>query len=324
MDKGFRFIPEQASEAASQVDALTLFLTLLTAFFTILIAALIIYFSWKYRRKSEVRPAETKTNYTLEIAWTVIPLIISMVIFVWGAKVFVHMKRVPEGAMEIYVVGRQWMWKVQHPEGRREINEIHVPRGRPVVLTITSEDVIHSVGIPAFRFKMDAVPGKYTQQWFTATKTGEYHLFCDQYCGTQHAGMVGKVIVMEPGEYEAWLNGVKADDTPLGSGKALFDAYGCAVCHSAQAPSMSGLYGRKERVADGGTGKIEDVQVNDEYLRRSILDPNDQLAVAPDGKPYARGIMPSFRGRLTEEQLISIIAYIKSLKNTPAQREVVP
>src|SRR5258706_4894091 len=209
MGSSFQLLPEQASSVAGQVDALYYFLIGVSAFFSLLIAGLVIFFAVKYRRRSENEPApEPATGgATLEIVWSVIPLAITMVIFGWGASVFFTINSPPDDATEIYVVAKQWMWKLQHLEGQREINELHIPLGRSVRLKMTSEDVIHSVYVPAFRTKQDVLPGRYTNTWFHPTKVGKYHLFCSQYCGTKHSAMIGWVYVMDPPEYQAWLSG---------------------------------------------------------------------------------------------------------------------
>jgi cytochrome c oxidase subunit 2 len=299
----FELFPEQASSIAPQVDYLYFFLCAVTVFFTALIFVLVVYLGLKYRRKSEAMPPAVHGNMKLELLWTIIPTIIVMVMFFWSAAVYVRMTRIPDDAMEIYVIGKQWMWKIQHPSGPREINTLHVPIGKPVKLTMTSQDVIHSFYIPAFRVKQDVLPGRYSYQWFTATKPGEYHLFCAEYCGTQHSGMIGKVIAMPPAEYEAWLSGVVKDETLDKAGARLFEQYGCAACHGQQAPTMAGLYMSQRKLTDGTT-----VVADDKYLRESILNASAKVT---EGYPP---IMPSYRGQLTEEQLVQIIEYIKSLK----------
>ena len=204
---------------------------------------------------------------------------------------------------EIFVIGKQWMWQLQHPEGVREINELHVPVGRPIKLTMTSEDVIHDFFIPAFRVKKDVVPGKYTSLWFQATKTGQYHLFCAQYCGVSHALMRGEVIVMEPQDYERWLSGSKKANSMAASGAQLYDQYACITCHGAgKGPAFNDLYMSKVRLQDGST-----VAADETYLRESILFPSAKIV-----ESYP-AIMPTYKGQLTEEQILQLIAYIKSL-----------
>ncbi len=202
------FQPEQASSIARSVDQLYMFLTAVTLFFTALIFSIIFYFMIKYRRRSpDERPKAIEGSFPLEVLWTAIPTLIVAVIFIWSSLLYFRNSEAPKGSMEIFVTGKQWMWKVEHPEGQREINEVHVPLGRPVKLTMTSEDVIHDFFVPAFRVKKDVLPGRYTSLWFTATKVGTFHLFCAQYCGAFHAGMIGSIIVQEPDEYERWLAG---------------------------------------------------------------------------------------------------------------------
>jgi cytochrome c oxidase subunit 2 len=305
MNTDFHLFPEQASTIASEIDALYLFLCALTAFFTILIFVLIVFFALKYRRRNDAEvPPKIEGSLKLELLWTIIPLIIVMVIFVWGAKVYVRIYTDPRDPLDVHVVGKQWMWKIQHPDGKREINSLHVPIGQPVQLTMASQDVIHSFYIPAFRLKQDVVPGRYSKISFTANKLGEYHLFCAEYCGTDHSGMIGTVYVMEPDKYQAWLSGSDADVPPRVSGERLFTSLGCLTCHSSQAPTMAGLFGSQVRLADGRT-----VVADESYLRESILESQEKIV-----EGY-RSIMPSFRGQVTEEQLIDLISYIKSLKD---------
>src|SRR5215831_11803599 len=216
------FFPQAASEQAGQIDALYFFLVAVTAFFTALIALMVVVFAVKFRRKHDDEVgAVIHGSLALELLWTIIPLGITMVMFVWGAATFFHMTRPPNGAMEIYVVGKQWMWKAQHMDGAREINELHVPVGRPVKLIMASEDVIHSFFIPDFRVKADVIPGRYNTLWFTASKPGRYHLFCTQYCGTKHSGMIGWVTAMEPADYQVWLSGGPAATSMTEAGAKL-------------------------------------------------------------------------------------------------------
>jgi cytochrome c oxidase subunit 2 len=300
--------PTAASTYAGDVDALYFFLVALTAFFTILIAALVAVFAVKYRRRhvNEVGAGITG-SHSLELLWTIIPLGITMVIFFWAASVYFQIYRVPRGAMEVYVTGKQWMWKVQHPDGRREINELHVPLGRPVKLILGSEDVIHSFFVPAFRMKMDVVPGRITNVWFQPTKTGRYHLFCTEYCGLQHSRMIGSVYVMEPSEFQAWLaGGTGAEGSPAQIGEKLFSDLACITCHRddalARGPVMNGLFGRTVQLQDGST-----VVADENYIRESILNP--QAKIVAGFQP----LMPTFQGVVSEEQILQLIAYIRSL-----------
>jgi len=307
MFTNFPFFPQAASEQAGQIDALYFFLVAVTAFFTALIALMVVVFAVKFHRKHDDEVGEAiHGSLALELLWTIIPLGITMVMFVWGAQVFFHMTRAPKGAMEIYIVGKQWMWKAQHMDGSREINELHVPIGRPVKLIMGSEDVIHSFFIPDFRVKADVIPGRLNTMWFTATKPGRYHLFCTQYCGTKHSAMIGWVTAMAPAEYEAWLGGGGAGGTMADSGAKLFQDLACATCHlengQGRGPVLKGAYGKPVTLQTGQT-----VTVDDAYIRESVLNP--QAKVVAGFQP----IMPTFQGLVTEEQLLQLIAYVKSL-----------
>lgn len=306
------FVPEQASDLAREVDALTLFLVGMSTFFTLLIAAMVIFFALRYRRRQADGVGSTFENSALlEITWTVIPLIIVLFTFGWGLKVYFKLFRPPANAVEYYVTGKQWMWKTQHPTGQREINELHVPLGQPIQLTMTSEDVIHSFFVPAFRAKADVIPGRYTKIWFTATKPGRYHLFCTEYCGAEHSRMIGWVTVMPPDDYQAWLATVPAPKVPSAQGADLFSQFACNTCHKeaagARGPALAGLYGRKVRLADGA-----EVVADDNYLRESILQPSAKQVMGFEQ------IMPSFQGQISEEGVMQLIAYIKSLSATAA------
>lgn len=318
--------PPQASTNAPEVDALYLFLVALCGFVALGVIAAIFFFAIRYRRTPDRQVgANIEGSTPLEIAWTVIPFVILMFIFAWGASLYFKLSRPPENAMEVFVVGRQWMWKIQHMEGRREINTLHVPVGRPVKLTMTSEDVIHAFYVPAFRVKADVVPGRYTTMWFQPTQTGEFHLFCAEYCGTEHSRMGGSVIVMQPAEYEAWLaagpqeTGAPAGGsmTPVQLGEKLFNEKACATCHlpagGGVGPKLVGIYGEQVELATGTTVKVDDA-----YLRESILSP---MAKVVKGYPPA---MPTFAGQLNEEQVMALIAYVKSLSAADAPDSAAP
>jgi len=307
MFSGFPLFPEQGSSVAADVDNLYFFLLAVTAFFSTLIAGLVIYFAIRYRRRSEVELPEPITGSTkLETLWTVIPAIIVMVIFAWGAKVFLSLHRPPSDATPIYVVGKQWMWKLQHLEGQREINELHVPVGRSVKMIMSSEDVIHSFYIPAFRVKADVLPGRYTSIWFKATKAGEYHLFCAEYCGTKHSGMIGKVVALEPAAYETWLAGGPPEQSMTARGQFLFQNFSCNTCHRAdgqgRGPALEGIFGKTIILQNG-----QKVVVDDNYLRESILTPASKVLAG------YQPVMPTFQGQVNEEALAQLLAYIKSL-----------
>ena len=310
MFTNFPFFPEQASVQASQIDAIYFFMLAVTAFFSILIAGLVVFFAVKFRRRrhDEVGHA-IHGSLALELMWTVIPFFIVMVMFGWGAKVFFDVYRPPAGAMEIYVVGKQWMWKVQHMEGQREINELHVPVGRPVKLIMGSEDVLHSYFIPQFRVKADVIPGRLNVLWFTATKAGTYHLFCAEYCGTKHSGMIGKIIAMEPADFQVWLAGGKSEGTPVAAGEKLFTDLACITCHRSdtqgRGPMLANVFGKTVELQGGGTAVVDEA-----YIRESIMNP--QAKIVAGFQP----VMPTFQGLITEEQLLQLISYVKSL--TPA------
>src|ERR1039457_3361256 len=228
MFDNFPLWPARASSGAANVDALYIFLVLLSAFMCAAIFTTILVFALKYRRRAGAQAEQIEGSTALEITWSVIPMFIFLFIFAWGAVIYFQERTPPRGAAEVYVVAKQWMWKLEHEEGQREINELHVPVGRDVTLVMTSQDVIHSFYIPAFRIKQDVLPGRYTVEWFRATKPGVYHLFCAEYCGTQHSGMVGSIVVMEPAQYEAWMNG--GSTGPLSAtGEKIFAALGCAT-----------------------------------------------------------------------------------------------
>ena len=303
----FDLFPDSASTLAGDVDRLFFFVLGVTIFFSLLIAGLLITFVLRFRR----RPGRSfgvpvHGSIKLEIAWSVIPLAIALTIFAWGAKVFFALSRPPAGASEYFAVGKQWMWKFQHPEGNREINELHVPVGRTVKLTMTSEDVIHSFYVPAFRVKMDVLPGRYTTAWFKATRPGRYHLFCAEYCGTEHSLMGGWVEVMEPSRYEAWLAGVRTSQTVTPSGEELFATRACNTCHrpdtEVRGPRLEGLFGREVALRDGRR-----VTADEAYVRESILNPAAKIVAGFEP------VMPAFQGQLSEEEVLELLRYVKSL-----------
>jgi cytochrome c oxidase subunit 2 len=317
MQSEMPLFPPAASTTASGVDALTIFLVGMSAFFTLLIAAGVIYAAVRYRRRSADEVGDAfHANMMLEITWTAIPLVIVLFCFFWGAEVFFVNSHPPKNSLPLTATGKQWMWRFQHPDGQREINTLHVPKGQPVKIEMISEDVIHSLYMPAFRVKMDVVPGRYTTLWFNATRTGSFHIFCAEYCGTKHSGMIGAVIVMEPADYQQWLaGGAAAAKPPEQAGAELFVSLGCSTCHveagGGRAPSLRGVYGSQVHLASGET-----VTADATYVRRSILEPPAQVVAG------YQPIMPTFKGQVSEENLFRLIAYIKSLgagqQNAPA------
>ncbi|WP_437192768.1 cytochrome c oxidase subunit II [Planctomicrobium sp. SH527] len=306
-DKSFRWLPEIASNFALDVDLLYAFLLAVTAFFSLLICVMVIGFSIYYRRGNKVnRKLGHHSNFT-EVIWASVPFVLVMVMFVWGAVLFYKIQTPPENTLDIEVVGKQWMWKAQHPGGRQEINTLHVPVGQPVRLRMISEDVIHSFYVPAFRVKQDVLPGFFTHMWFEPTKAGTYHLFCAEYCGTEHSGMVGKVVVMEPENYSQWV----AEGQPqpqVEAGGHLFSKLQCGSCHktdgTGNGPSLAGVFG-KTRPLNGGRA----VMANEQYLRDAIMNPHKQI-LAGFG-----AVMPSYQGQITESDTMAIIAYLKSLSD---------
>ena len=308
----FELFPTQASTLAGRVDNLYFFMLAVTLFFTVLVAALVVVLAVKYRRRqADQVGANIHGSTALEVIWTAIPLVIAMVMFVWGTSVYFALAKPPAEAMEVYIIGKRWMWKAQHLTGHREINELHVPVGTPVKLLISSEDVIHSYYIPAFRQKMDAVPGKTTTMWFEATKAGEYQLFCAEYCGTQHSGMIGKVIALEPRAYQTWLASGAPAGTLTATGEQQFASLGCVTCHrddsGGRGPSLAGIFGKPQQMANGAT-----VIADEAYLRESILNPTAKMV-----QGYAP-LMPTYQGQIGEDALVSLVAYIKSLEKPGA------
>lgn len=331
MKSVFDVLPEQASSIAPEVDNLYLFILWFSILGTLFVAVLTLYFSIKYRRRSadelpeqpvesekggvmmsmvRVGASEDVESSALEVVTSIGLFVCVMVMFVWGADLFIRIQTPPKDAMEILATGKQWMWKIEHPTGKREINDLHVPLGQAVKVTMTSEDVIHSFYIPAFRVKADVVPGRYTQLWFTPTKVGKYNLFCAQYCGTEHSRMGGFVYVQTPAEYQQWLKGVSSGPqlSPEKAGEQLFVSKGCLVCHNPDVPvtlgpKLKGLLGSKVKLTDG-----REVLADEDYIRESIVD--SQAKIVAGFAP----VMPLFKGQLTEEEVMQLIAYIKTLK----------
>src|SRR6185436_3360704 len=304
---GVPVFPDQASTFAKDVDAQYFFILAVCSFFALTVAISVIYFGLRYRRKREGQVgARFEGSLPLELLWSVIPTVIAMVMFGWGASVFYHIRRPPDDAMHIYAVGKQWMWKFQHLEGQREINELHIPAGRPIKVTISSEDVVHSLYFPSFRTKIDAIPGRYTELWFEATTPGTYHLFCAEYCGTNHAGMIGSVTVLEPAQYQAWLQGGGESGTMAQRGARLFEAHACNSCHlesgQGRGPSLKNIVGTTVELEDGNTAVVDDA-----YLRESIL--TSQAKIVKGFKP----LMPTFQGLISEENLLALIEHVKSM-----------
>jgi cytochrome c oxidase subunit II len=304
MDSEFVLFPPQASTLAPKIDAVFFYILSVAVFFTVLIAVLLLYFAIKYRRRSNSEiPRPIEGSLRLEIVWTAIPLVLALSMFAWSASVYYEIVTPPPDTMEVYVVAKQWMWELQHAGGQREINQLHIPLGKPVKLTMTSQDVIHSFFVPEFRVKQDVLPGRYTNLWFEATQTGKFHLFCAEYCGTNHSTMIGKVIVMEPTRFEKWL-AEHPDGSLAAKGRHLFYNLQCMTCHSdaqAKAPRLQGLYGKTVTLDDGS-----EVTADEDYLRESIVNPRAKVVA-----PY-RPIMPPYQ--LSEEKLTQLVVFLKSLR----------
>ena len=315
-----RFWLPQATTSAPEVDYLIIALLLGSCAILALVFGLILLYMVKYRASSTIdRGALAEKTWRLEIAWTIATLLIFFGLFVWGADLYVRLFQPPPNALKLYVIGKQWMWKIEHQGGQREINAMHLPVGRPIQLVMTSEDVIHDFSVPAFRIKHDVLPGRYETLWFQVNKPGTYHLFCTQLCGTGHSNMVGDVVAMSDPEYQKWLDQNGVGKTMAAAGRTLFMRYGCSGCHggngaggsqsesAVRAPPLAGLYGSPVPLVDGGI-----VTADDRYIRDCILMPEKQrVASYPP-------LMPSFAGQISEEDLLKIIAFIKSL--TPEEQ----
>ncbi len=307
MFEDLSFWPASASTVSGSIDALYLFLIGVSAFFATLIAAALVLFSIRYRRRPGQRARAVEGSTALELLWTGIPLAIVLFIFVWGARVYYRVLTPPAEGMQFHVTGKQWMWKVQHPTGQSEINSLHVPVGQRIVLTMISEDVIHSFFVPAFRLKNDVLPGLYRSLWFTATKVGTYHLFCAEYCGTKHSEMIGQVVVMDPADYQAWLDGLPAEKNPVEAGALLFQNLRCDTCHSAasgaRGPDLTGRFGQEVLLSDG-----QQALFDERYVRESLLEPARRVSAG------FQPLMPTYRGQLREDEILALIAYLKSLR----------
>ncbi|KRT66755.1 MAG: cytochrome C oxidase subunit II, transmembrane region, cytochrome c oxidase subunit II [Candidatus Dadabacteria bacterium CSP1-2] len=307
------WVPEVASNLASKVDAVIWFITVISLVFFILISIFLVYFAIRYRRRQENEETPYITgSHVLETIWTIIPSILLIVIFVYGFVVYKDMRTPPEDSLEVTVIGRQWLWQFKYNNGKTTLNELYIPEGRPIKLVMTSEDVLHSFFVPAFRVKQDLVGGMYTYLWFTPTKTGTYELYCTEYCGTGHSTMLGKVIVMSPQEYEKWEKGEEekavASLPPAELGKQLYTQRGCNACHSIDGsslvgPTWKGLYGHEVVLQDGTK-----VTADENYIREAILEPQAKMV-----KGFGP-VMPSFKGVISDDEISDLIAYIKTLK----------
>jgi cytochrome c oxidase subunit II len=312
VNSGLPFLPPTASSNAGEFNILFAGLLAITGAVLGLVVLLMFRFCVHYRHNNQAvdRGHQTRKSWRWEIGWTTASFFVFLGLYAWGADLYLRGHRPPANAQDIYVVGKQWMWKIEHPDGQREINALHVPLNQPVRLVMTSQDVIHGFYVPAFRLKQDVVPGRYVTLWFDADRIGNYRLYCSQFCGTEHAEMGGSVTVMAPGDFAKWLAANASDATLTGDGEVLFHRLGCAGCHetgaSVPAPNLSGLYGHPVALRDGGS-----TLADENFIRGAILEPAEHAAAG-----YA-ATMPSFAGQLDEEQLVSLVAYVKSLGSAP-------
>jgi cytochrome c oxidase subunit 2 len=304
----FALFPPQASAIAPYMDAFYFFLILISLVGLVLVILMVSTFSVMFRKEKNPEATHIEGSTLLEATWTIIPLALFMVCFVWGALLYFRIYNPPTNAMNIYIVGKQWMWKAEHPGGQHEINALHVPVDRDVQLTMISQDVFHSFSIPAFRVKREVIPGRYSTVWFRATQPGTYHLFCTQYCGTLHSAMIGEIVAMKPEDYQKWTAGSTSGQSLAQNGERLFASLGCNSCHSANAtargPNLAGIYHTRITLDGGRT-----VTVDDEFLRGSILNPTTHQMAG-----YAP-IMPTYQGQVSEEGLIDLVEYIKGLNS---------
>ncbi|MGA8043182.1 MAG: cytochrome c oxidase subunit II [Terracidiphilus sp.] len=304
----FELFPPEASRIAPQMDALYFFIVLVSLVGLTIVILLVTTFSILYSKKRHPVAVQIEGSTLLEATWTIIPLGLFLVMFVWGALIYFRVYTPPANAMNIYVVGKQWMWKAEHPGGQHEINSLHVPIDRPIQLTLISQDVFHSFSIPAFRVKREAIPGRYTSVWFEATTPGTYHLFCTQYCGTEHSHMIGEVVALSPDDYKKWLQSSTSGSSLAQNGERLFASLSCSACHNtrpdARGPNLANVYGSRLRLANGQT-----VIADDAYLREAILSPSQHITqgFAP--------IMPTYQGQISEEGVIALVEYIKNLNS---------
>ncbi|MGA2046977.1 MAG: cytochrome c oxidase subunit II [Terracidiphilus sp.] len=304
----FALFPPEASKIAPQMDALFFFMVLVSLIGLTIVILLVTSFCILYSKERHPVAVQIEGSTLLEATWTIIPLGLFLVMFVWGALIYFRVYTPPANAMNIYVVGKQWMWKAEHPGGQHEINSLHIPIGKPIQLTLISQDVFHSFSIPAFRVKREAIPGRYTSVWFEATTPGTYHLFCTQYCGTNHSQMIGDIVVLTPGDYKKWLAESTSGMSLAQNGERLFASLSCNACHNSKpdsrGPSLANVYGSKLALSTGGT-----VLADDAYLRESILNPSQHIT-----QGYAP-IMPTYQGQVSEEGVISLVEYIKNLNS---------
>ena len=301
--------PQAASASAVETDHLILLFTVLTLLLVVPVFVAISIFAIRYRDGARVvRVRVENRDRMLELTWMIIPFALTLIFFAWGARLFDTHRHAPANAMTIQAIGRQWMWKFQHPGGQAEINNLHVPVGEPVLINMISQDVIHSLYIPALRIQMETLPGRYTQIWFKADKSGSFHILCAEFCGTDHSKMAGILTIMPPADYEAWLARSGSSKDLAAAGGRLFSTYGCSGCHDSgatvRAPSLAGLYDRPVPMQAGGS-----IVASASYIHDKIFNPDDHLIAG------YRQVMPSFKGLIPEEDMTRLVAYIQHLGN---------
>ena len=310
--KAQSFMPTEGTEIAKQVDNLYGFLLITSFIACVLVIGGMIYFAYKYKRKSDSdKTAYISHNTALEFLWSFIPLVIFLAVFIWGWYIYHGMRAMPKNALEISVLGKQWAWEVEYKNGFKAVNEVVVPVNTDVKILLSSQDVIHSFFVPSFRIKQDAVPGRYTALWFNATKLGEFHIFCAEYCGTSHSGMLGTLRVVTQEEFNKYMEqGQEEGQLPLAKrGEKLFSLKACASCHSVDSPavkvgpSLFKKFGTEETLEGD-----QKVLVDENYVRESILQPNAKIV-----KGFPHGVMPTFQGQINENELNALIEYVKSL-----------
>jgi cytochrome c oxidase subunit II len=304
----FPLYPPEASKIAPQADALFFFMVLVSLVGLTIVILLVLSFSLLYHKRRHPQATQIEGSTLLEATWTIIPLGLFLIMFVWGSLIYFRIYTPPANAMNIYVVGKQWMWKAEHEGGQHEINSLHVPSGRAVQLTLISQDVFHSFSIPAFRVKREAIPGRYTTVWFEATTPGTYHLFCTQYCGTNHSQMIGDIVVLTPDDYKRWLDSSTSGNSLAQDGERLFASLSCNACHNAtpeaRGPNLVGIYGSHVTLNNGQT-----IAADEGYLRQAILNPSQNVR-----QGYAP-IMPTYQGQISEDGVIALVEYIRNLNS---------
>ena len=304
----FPLFPPEASKIAPEADALFFFMVLVSLVGLTLVILLVVAFSLLYNKKRNPQATQIEGSTLLEATWTIIPLGLFLIMFVWGSLLYFRIYTPPANAMNIYVVGKQWMWKAEHPGGQHEIDALHVPTGQAVQLTLISQDVFHSFSIPAFRVKREAIPGRYTTVWFEPTEPGTYHLFCTQYCGTNHSQMIGDIVVMTPDDFKRWLASSTSGSSLAQNGERLFASLSCNACHNstaeARGPNLTSVYGSHLTLSNGHS-----VTVDEAFLRQAILNPSQNVT-----QGYAP-IMPTYQGQISEDGVIALVEYIKNLNS---------